>query len=83
MNRMNSRYPEDSNIIDFIEVKLLAMAEEYASAGKLSMAEAVWNALDSYVAENIDIVFKAGQPYVINRKNTVEFIDIEDELDDV
>ncbi len=76
---MNSRYPKDSNIIDFVEVKLLAMAEDYAGAGKLRMAEAIWAALDSYMAGSIDVLFKHGQPYVINRKNNdVDFIDDDD-----
>ena len=62
------RYPQDSNIIDFVEVKLLAMVEEYASAGLGPMADALWSALDQYMAGDIDIIFKHGQPYVIARE---------------
>ena len=65
---MSGRHPQDSNIIDFIQVKLLAMVEEYSSAGMIPMADALWSALDQYMAGDIDIIFKHGQPYVIARE---------------
>jgi len=64
-----SKFTEDSNIIDFIEVKMLNLANEYAARGHLSMAEAIWTALDQYMSGHVDIIFKAGEPYVIKREN--------------
>ena len=58
------RYPTDSNIIDFIEVKMLQLADDYAKVNKLDMAEACWNALERYMLGEIDIYFKNGEPYV-------------------
>ena len=72
---MPSRYPEDSNIIDFIEIKMLKLYEDYAMAGQSDVADACWNALSAYMTGSIDIVFRKGEPYVINR----EIDDINDE----
>lgn len=62
---MKSRYPEDSNIVDFIQYKLLRLAEEYAAAGQPGVADTIWEALDSYMIGEVDIIFKKGEPYVI------------------
>ncbi len=76
---MSSRYPEDSNIIDFIEIKLLKMFEEYSALRKEAEALALWAALSDYVSGNIDIIFKDGEPFVINREikdtDTIEIVD--------
>ena len=66
---MVGRYPEDSNIIDFVQVKMLYMAEEYANAGNIAMAEAMWLAIDKYMSGSVDILFKNGVPYVYIDKN--------------
>jgi len=75
---MISRYPEDSNIIDFIEIKMLNLYEQYASAGQDEVADACWNALAAYMTGSVDIVFRGGEPYVIERKDS-DIIDIIDE----
>ena len=67
------KYPEDINIIDFVEIKLLSMANEYANRGRIDLAEAIWNALDRYMDGEIDIIFKNGDPYV-TAANDVNFI---------
>ena len=64
---MKSRYPEDSNIVDFIQYKLLRLAEEYAAAGQPGVADTIWEALDSYMTGEVDIIFKKGEPYVVVR----------------
>jgi hypothetical protein len=61
---MQGKYPQDSNIVDFIEIKLLSMADEYANKGREDLAEAIWSALDRYMDGEIDIIFKNGDPYV-------------------
>tara|TARA_R100000808_G_C2107379_1_gene122560 strand:+ start:609 stop:839 length:231 start_codon:yes stop_codon:yes gene_type:complete len=66
---MNSRYPQDSNIIDFIEVKMLQLVERYSTVGQQYHADACWSALDAYVSGTVDIIFKHGEPYVIDREN--------------
>ena len=78
--KMNSRYPEDSNIIDFIEIKMLQLVEEYSAVGKHHAADACWNALASYTAGTIDIIFKHGQPFVIDRGFADTFVLDEDDL---
>ena len=65
---MPGRYPQDSNIIDFIEVKLLQLVEEYSTLGQQLHVDACWNALDAYVSGTVDIIFKHGEPYVIDRE---------------
>lgn len=66
---MPGRYPEDSNIIDFVEIKMHQLYAQYASAGQSDVADACWNALAAYMTGSIDIVFRKGEPYVINREN--------------
>tara|TARA_R100001594_G_C3847635_1_gene217611 strand:+ start:130 stop:378 length:249 start_codon:yes stop_codon:yes gene_type:complete len=78
--KMNSRYPQDSNIIDFIEVKMLQLVEQYSAVGKDDIADACWNALSGYVSGSIDIIFKHGQPFVIDREYNDATIFQEDDL---
>ena len=68
LGRMTSRYPQDSNIIDFVEVKMLQLFEYYSAVSDHEAADACWNALVAYVDGIIDIEFIAGEPYVINRE---------------
>ena len=65
---MNNRYPQDSNIIDFIEVKMLRLVEQYSIVGEQNHADACWNALTAYVSGTVDIIFKHGVPFVIDRE---------------
>jgi len=61
---MHGRYPEDSNIIDFIYIKLMQLAEFYATSGKLELADACYNALDMYLAGTVRVYFRNGEPYI-------------------
>ena len=61
---MNGRYPEDSNIIDFIYIKLMQLAEFYAGAGRDELADACYNALDMYLAGTVRVYFRKGEPYI-------------------
>ena len=64
---MQRRYPEDSNIIDFIEIKMQQLAARNALHGNIDVADACWHALSAYLSGSVDIIFKKGEPYVINR----------------
>jgi len=75
---MDSRYPEDSNIIDFVEIKMLKLYEDYSAAGHIGVADACWNALAAYMTGSIDIVFRKGEPYIIERQAS-DIVDIIDE----
>ena len=75
---MISRYPEDSNIIDFIEIKMLNLYERYADAGQDEVADACWHALAAYMTGSVDIIFRKGEPYVIERKGS-DIVDVIDE----
>ena len=65
----------DDNVIDFIQYKMLRMADEYAKVNQMDMAEACWNALEKYMAGEIDIYFKSGEPYVTKLPNDFEWFD--------
>ena len=71
--------PENSNDIDnvedFIEHKLIRMAEGYAQQGREDIADAMYEALDSYLAGYVDIVFHAGMPYMQRPEYIEENID--------
>ena len=75
---MTGRYPEDSNIIDFVEIKMLNLYEQYADAGHVDVADACWNALAAYMTGSVDIVLRKGEPYIIERKGS-DIVDIIDE----
>jgi len=61
---MHGRYPEDSNIIDFVQVKMLKLIDEYGANGRDDMAAACWNALDNYMSGSVNIYFQNGDPFV-------------------
>ena len=61
---MHGVYSEDSNIIDFNYIKLMQLAELYASDGREGLAEACYNALDLYLSGTVEVYFKAGEPYI-------------------
>ena len=61
---MHGRYPEDSNIIDFIYIKLISLGEFYDEIGKPNLADACYNALDMYLTETVNVYFKDGEPYI-------------------
>ena len=77
---MTGRYPQDSNIIDFVEVKMLQLYEQYSVLGDDTRAEACWYALAAYVSGTIDIIFKRGQPYVIDREKNDTDISADDDM---
>lgn len=74
------RYPEDSNIIDFVEIKMLQLFEHYSTLGDIGTSAACWEALSDYLAGNIDIIFKSGEPYIINRDLSNAVLIQEDDL---
>jgi hypothetical protein len=77
---MHGRYPEDSNIIDFIYIKLISLAEFYAETRRESMADACYNALDKYLDGAIDVVFRDGEPWLTAPKEALEAADIIEDL---
>tara|TARA_R100000664_G_C2708608_1_gene106210 strand:+ start:314 stop:553 length:240 start_codon:yes stop_codon:yes gene_type:complete len=58
------------NVYDFIEIKMIHMAEEYASRGREDIAATMYAALDEYIAGRLDIIFHAGMPY-LQRPETI------------
>ena len=74
---MNGRYPEDSNIVDFIYIKLISLAELYAATRRDDMAEACYTALDKYLNGTVDIIFKGGEPWLTQPKerDTLDIIE--------
>ena len=59
------------NVYDFIEYKMIHMAEGYASTGREDIASAMYDALEEYIEGRLDIVFYAGMPY-LQRPDTIE-----------
>ncbi len=71
---MHGRYPEDSNIIDFIYIKLISLGEYYGLTNKESLADACYHALDMYLAGTVNIFFKDGEPYISSIKGDLDDI---------
>ena len=61
---MSNEDPEDSNIIDFIRIKMLQMYEDYSAQGEFDHADAIWDALSAYTSGSCNIIFKRGVPYI-------------------
>ena len=55
-------YSDYDNVIDFIEIKMLDLAEQYAKKGKLDVAEKLWHALDLYLDHKVSLWFEKGEP---------------------
>jgi len=66
---MHGIYPEDSNIIDYIYIKLISLGEFYDEVGKAGLADACYNALDMYLAGTVKVYFKDGEPYISSIKD--------------
>tara|TARA_Y100000310_G_C20437737_1_gene694533 strand:- start:99 stop:362 length:264 start_codon:yes stop_codon:yes gene_type:complete len=56
------RYNEYDNVVDYIEVKMLKLADKFADMNRLDIAEKLWNALDLYLDHKADIWFNKGEP---------------------
>ena len=61
---MTDHEAQDSNIIDFIEIKMLKMYEDFSAQGETDNAAAIWDALSAYVSGSATIVFRRGIPFI-------------------
>ena len=61
---MTDHEAQDSNIIDFIEIKMLKMYEDFSEQGETDNAAAIWDALSAYVSGSATIVFRRGIPFI-------------------
>ena len=57
------------NVYDFIEYKMIHMAEQYADRGREDIAETMYTALEEYIEGRLDIIFHAGMPYLQRPEN--------------
>ena len=61
---MTGRYDTYENVIDFTEYKMLRLIDDLAKLQRLDIADVLSEALDKYLAGDIDLTFVAGWPYV-------------------
>ena len=54
------------NLIDFTAYKMRNLIEDLADVGRTDYANAIQDALDSYLLGDIDIAFIDGWPYVVD-----------------
>ena len=64
---------EHENVLDFTAYKMRNLIEDLATSGRLDYANAMQDALDSYLLGEIDIGFIDGWPYVLD---TIEEINL-------
>lgn len=55
---------DNNNLADYTAYKLRQLVEEHARHGRLEYANAIQDALDSYLLGTVRIAFKDGKPYV-------------------
>ena len=63
------------NVEDFIEHKMIRMAEGFAAQGRIDIADTMYDALDAYLSGEVNIVFHAGMPYMERPEYIEENID--------
>jgi len=63
------------NVEDFIEHKMIRMAEQFAKQGRDDIAATMYDALDAYLSGEVNIVFHAGMPYMERPEYIEENID--------
>ena len=59
------------NLLDFTAYKMRSIIEDLASTGRLDYANAMQDALDSYLLDDIDIAFVDGWPYVVDNTEDI------------
>ena len=64
MTEKPGRYAAHDNVLDFVEHFMLHHAERMASMGHIDLAEQLYGALDRYLAGDVDIILRDGQPIV-------------------
>ena len=57
-------YNEYDNVIDFIELKMMKLADHYSNTNRLEFAEKIWKALDLYLDHKATIWFVDGAPMI-------------------
>lgn len=58
-------FREHDNVIDFIEYYVQQLAEKYAKSGQADIANALYDALDSYLSHEAMIQLIDGQVYLL------------------
>jgi hypothetical protein len=56
---------ENSNVLDFVAYKLRVLIETLAKTGRKDYANAMQEALDLYLLNEVDIVFVKGWPRIV------------------
>ena len=57
-------YNDYDNVIDFIEIKMMKLADHYSKTNRLDLAEKIWKALDLYLDHKALIWFENGDPMI-------------------
>jgi len=63
-------YNEYDNVIDFIELKMVKLAEHYSNTNRLELSEKIWKALDLYLDHKATIWFEDGAPMIKTIEST-------------
>tara|TARA_R100001244_G_scaffold129087_1_gene100290 strand:+ start:345 stop:617 length:273 start_codon:yes stop_codon:yes gene_type:complete len=74
-------YNDYANVIDYIEIKMHSMANQYTIEGKAEIAEKLWLALDMYLDHKAAIWFEKGEP-VMRKYTDAELIENSKQVDD-
>jgi len=74
-------YNDYDNVIDYVEIKMHHIANQFAAKGKLDVAEKLWLALDMYLDHKAALWFEKGEP-VMRKYTDAELIENSKQLDD-
>ena len=56
--------PENNNVHDFVAYRIERLAGDYMAQGDVRNAEALWEALDAYLAGLVTVSFVEGNTYI-------------------
>ena len=55
---------ENNNVYDFVAYRIERLAGDYMAQGDVQNAEALWEALDAYLAGLVTVSFVEGRTYI-------------------
>ena len=56
--------PENNNVHDFVAYRIERLAGDHMARGDVQNAEALWEALDAYLAGLVTVSFVEGKTYI-------------------
>jgi len=67
-----SEATENNNVYDFIAYRMMRQAEDMSKAGRQDYADALLDALQSYLEGDVEVRFIEGETYIVPKEDIPE-----------